>query len=263
MLFLARHISAVAAAAVSALTQRIDRRIDRHRLSVAPALAIVERVARFTVVGIDHVATGAARGAIIARLVVGAHLPQERVVKPGLVDVEHRDRHAQAGRGAAIRLLEIGAAGLFQPLDDPADVGQADFWELRIDRAPAVFEHAENVARRNRVPGRQRIQDRQRPARLLGVGHGAEHRLAISAQPARGRFEHRRFARAVIAFAEDVVLERHDSVVVRSAAPQHRPGGHDRAFRRLDDFHVARPARLARNAIVRRVDEADEFGRLA
>jgi hypothetical protein len=56
-------------------------------------------------------------------------------------------------------------------------VGQADFRELAVDVAPAAFEHAEDVARRDHVPGRQRIQLGQRAARHLIRGDSAR-RLA-------------------------------------------------------------------------------------
>jgi len=89
------------------------------------------------------------------------------------VDIEHRNGDTQAGAGTAIGLLEIGATGLFQPLDDAADVGQANLGELGIDIAAAALEHTENIARRHRVPGRQGVKDRQRAALLLGIGDGA------------------------------------------------------------------------------------------
>src|SRR5690606_16062681 len=82
------------------------------------------------IVGVDHVAARAARMAIVARLVVGAHEPHERIVEPGLVDVEDRDRHAQPGARPPVRLLEVGPARLLEPLDRAGRVGKADFGEL-------------------------------------------------------------------------------------------------------------------------------------
>ena len=91
--------------------------IDGRRLPVAAILGIGQAVPRLAVVGVDDVAAGAARMAIVAGLVVGAHEPHEGVVEPGLVDVEHRDRDAQAGARAAVRLAEVGPARLLEPLD--------------------------------------------------------------------------------------------------------------------------------------------------
>ncbi|MEL0013499.1 MAG: hypothetical protein VW881_08790, partial [Alphaproteobacteria bacterium] len=54
-----------------------DRRIDRRAFAIAAILRIGQAVPRFAVVGIDDMAAGAARLAIIARLVVGAHEPHE------------------------------------------------------------------------------------------------------------------------------------------------------------------------------------------
>jgi hypothetical protein len=167
---------------------RGDRRIDRDRLAVAAELRPDQAVPRLAVVGIDHVAGGAARMAVVARLVVGAHEPGEGIVEAGLVDVEDRDRDAQAGAGAAVRLLEIGPARLLEPLDDAVGVGQADFGELVADVAPAALEHAEDVARRDHVPARQRIERRQRAARLL-LGSQLARRAcrARRSSPARRR----------------------------------------------------------------------------
>ena len=64
-----------------------------------------------------------------------------------------------------------------------------------------------------------------------------------------------------IGLAQHVVFERQDAVVVRAAAEQHGPRRHQRAFRLLDQFHVAGTARLARHAVVRRIDEADVLRR--
>ena len=160
---------------------------------------------------------------------------------------------AKAGAGAAVRLAEVGPARLLEPLDRSGRVGQADLGELGVDVAPAALEHAEDVARRDDVPGRQRVELGEHAARaLLGGDLAADRRL-----------DPRRLAVAGIGFAEQVVLERQDAVIVGGAAPQHRAGRHDRALGRLDDLDMAGAAGLARDAIVGRVDEADEFGRLA
>ena len=257
LMMLGGVIVAIATGALLPLGQAVDRRVVGDRLPVAAIFGIDQAVARFAVIGIDDMARRAARGAIITRLIVGAHLPQERIVQAGLVDVQHRNRDAQAGAGAAVRLLEVGTARLFQTLDDADAVGQADFREGRVDVSAAALEHAEDVARRNNVPGRQRIHDRQRAARLLGFGHGAVR----CARFGRGGLDHRRLAIAGEAFPEDVILERHDAVIIGRAAPQHRAGGHQRAFGRLDNLDMAGAAGFAHHAVIRRVDEADELGR--
>ena len=128
-----------------------------------PYLGIGQAVPRLAVVGVDDVAAGAARMAIVAGLVVGAHEPHVGVVEPGLVDVEHRDRDAEAGARAAVRLAEVGPARLLEPLDRAGRVGQADLGELGADVAAAALEHAEDVAGRDRRA--RSAADRARRAR--------------------------------------------------------------------------------------------------
>jgi hypothetical protein len=66
-----------------------------------------------------------------------------------------------------------------------------------------------------------------------------------------------------IALAEQVVLERQNAVVVGSTAPEHRAGCHHAANIRVDDRLVTRAASRARNAVIRRIDEANVLGALA
>ena len=136
----------------TALRQAIDGGIDRLRLPVAPEPGVGQRMARLAIVGIDDMAACAARMAVVAGLVVGPHEPGEGIVEPRLVDVEHRNGHAKAGSGATVRLLEIGPPRLLQPLDLATRARQADLGELRVDRAPAAFEHAEDVGGRDDGP---------------------------------------------------------------------------------------------------------------
>src|SRR3546814_4610603 len=91
-------------------------------------------------------AARAARLAIVAGLVVGPHEPHIGVVEARLVEVEDRDGDAQPGAGTAVRLLEVGAAGFFEPLDAAGGIGQADFGELRVDGAPAALRSEEHTS---------------------------------------------------------------------------------------------------------------------
>src|SRR3546814_14347651 len=78
----------------------------------------------------------------------------------------------------------------------------------------------------------------------------------------RGRRQNaRRIAFARIGFAEDRLFERDDAVVIGGARPEHRRRRHLRSLGRLDDLQMARAARLARDAIVARIDEADALDR--
>ena len=139
----------------------VDRRIDGRGLAVAPVLSPGQAGVRLAVVGIDHMAGGAARLAIVARLVVGAHEPGEGVIQAGLVNVQHRDRHAQARARSPVGLAKVRSARLFQPLKRAVGIGQTDFGELGVDVAPAPLKHPEDVAGRRHLPGRQWVEGRQ------------------------------------------------------------------------------------------------------
>ena len=158
-----------------------NRRIDLLRSADVAGLRVNRRVERIAVVGVDHVASRATRRTIVAGIVVRAHQPDERIIESRLVNVEHRDRNAVAGAGTAVRLLEVRAAGFFEPLDLAGLVGQADFREQRADIAAAALEHAEDVGNRCRLPARHRIDLRQdavrghvRVRRDLRIGRGRQ-----------------------------------------------------------------------------------------
>ena len=133
-----------------------NSRIDLLTGTHVAELGVDRRVARITIVGVDHMATAAAGRAEITRIVVGAEHPQERVVESGLGDVEDRNRDATAGAWATVRLLDVGPAGFFKALDLAGFVGQADFGKQVADVAATAFEHTEDVARRCGFPARQR-----------------------------------------------------------------------------------------------------------
>ena len=202
------------------------------------------------VVGVDDVAGAAARGAVVAGLVVGAEEPSERVVESGLGDVEHRDGDADAGAGPAIGLADVGPARLLQSLQLAQRVGQADLGELGDDVAAAALEDPERVGRRHGLPGRERVERLQHAARLhLRVD--LDHALDLG-----------RLALARIGLAQEVVLVGQDAVVVGGAAPEHGAGGHQAALTGVDDVLMTGAACLARDPVVARVDEADIFGAL-
>ena len=197
-----------------------DRRINRNRLTIAAIFRIDEAVARLAVIGIDHMARGAAGMAVIARLIIGAKEPGERIVQSRLVNIEHRDRHAQTCSGPAIGLLEIRATRLFQTLDLSRRIGNANFGELRVDRAPTALKHAEHISGRQHMPSGQRIHRRNRAALFLRIGHCARFSRRS------GREDFCRLPVARIGLAQNVVLRRQDAVVVSRPAPQHRACRH-------------------------------------
>ena len=230
-----------------------DGRVDGDALPVAAILGIGQGMARLAVVGIDHMAAAAAGAAIIARLIIGAHEPHERVVQPRFVDVQHWNGDAQPGARPPVALLQIGPPRLLQPLNAAGGIGQANLGKLRADAAPAALEHPEDVAGGNDVPARQRIERCQRAARLLPVAQRAGR--------GAGRQQRRWLSIARIGLAEDIAFERGDAVIIGRAPPQHGACRHQRALTRLDLGEVAGPAGLARHPVIARVHKADIFRR--
>jgi hypothetical protein len=119
-------------------------------------------------------------------------------------------------------------------------------------KRPAALEHAEVVGGRHRLPRRQRRELRQ-PSFLEGFGRVV----------ARQSGDLGGLAVARVRLAEDVALERQDAVVVRGPSPEHRGRRHEASLDGIDDELMTRAARLARDAQVAGVYEADELGRLA
>src|SRR5215467_12264214 len=122
-----------------------------------PAVAVLTIGAcrlHVAVVGVNNMASGTTRVAIVAWIVVGAEKPSRRVVEARLGDVQNRYRDAQPGPGAAVRLAEIGTPRLFEALQLALRIGVADLGELGNDVASAALEDAEDVAGREHLPGR-------------------------------------------------------------------------------------------------------------
>ena len=78
-----------------------------------------------------------------------------------LVMLMTRHGDARAGAGAAVGLPDVGASRLVEQLQLAQRVRQADLGEQVADDAAAALEHAEDVARRHRLPRRQRIELRR------------------------------------------------------------------------------------------------------
>jgi hypothetical protein len=197
------------------------------------------------VVGIHGMAGGAARAAVVARVVVGAQHPQVRVVEAGLGEVDHRHRHPVASARATVRLPQVRPARLVEALQEAQHVGQADLGEGGVDDPAAALEDPEHVGRRHGLPGRQWVQGRQHAARgerrIAGI-----HRV----------LQHGRLALAGVGLAEGVDLVGQDAVVVRRAAPEHGRGRHQAALLGLDDGQMAGAAGFTGHPKITRVHEA-------
>ena len=223
-----------------------DSRVRSDRFAFVAVFRVDPGAQRIAVVGVDHVAAGATGRAIVARLLVGAEEPHERIVQARLRDVDERHRNASACAGTAVGLLDIGTPRLLEQLQLAGAVRYPDFGKLAADNATAALEHTEDVARRNCFPRRQRIQLRQ-------------HALACKPIIRLDRIhDGGGLAGPRIGLAEHAVLERQYAVVVRRAVPQHCAGRHQAALRGLNHRQVAGPAGLARDPVVGRIDKPHE-----
>ena len=109
--------------ATPALHLILDRWIDGDGLTITAIFGIDKAVARFAIIGVNHMATSAARLAIVPRLIIGAHEPHKGIIEPGLMDIECRNGDANAGRRATVRLFEIRPSWLLKLLDRTTGVG--------------------------------------------------------------------------------------------------------------------------------------------
>ena len=114
-----------------------------------------------TVIRVNNMTGRTAGRAIVARLIVGAQKPGQRIVEPRLVDINKRNGDSCARARAAIRLPNIGSARFFKPLDLTETVGNAGFGEQGQYVASATLEYPKNVAGLDRLPGRKRFERRQ------------------------------------------------------------------------------------------------------
>jgi hypothetical protein len=147
-----------------------DRRIRRGARALVPEARVDSRVLLVPVVGVGHVARAAARGAVVARLVVGAGEPQVRIVQARLGDVDERHGDAAAGPRSAIGLAEIRASGLVELLQlsrscsaiPPRETGsrsRAARSNTRKTSAGGTVSHAGSAVSDGRMPlgGHERI----------------------------------------------------------------------------------------------------------
>ena len=217
----------------------------REAQAAWPYFGIGAGVDRRAVVGVDDVAGGAAAGAVVAGMVVGAQEIERRVEQARLLQAEERrDRCGSRCRGrGSLRRLRIGRPGSSSAFGD-ADLGP----ELA-----AALEDAQDVARLRDLEARQRIEERH-DALLADLLLG---RRRHGLQPLR-------HAVHAVAFAEARPLVGDGAVVVEGGAPEHAAVRHHA----LADLSAPRAvaaggaAADVGDAQVAGVDEADELGRL-
>ena len=102
------------------------------------------------VVGVDHVARGAAAGAVVARMIVGPQEVQRRVEQPGFLKTDEHGIGAVLGSQAASAQAGAGLAGLVER------VRNADLWRV----APAALEDAEDIPGLRGLEAGQGVEER-------------------------------------------------------------------------------------------------------
>ena len=105
---------------------------------------------RRAIIGVNHVASGAAAAAIVAGFVVGAGQRKQRIEQARFLQAEKNGIGAKQGAEAALAELVVGAAGFFFA------IGIADFAFFLA----AAFEYAQDVAGLRNFPALERSQFR-------------------------------------------------------------------------------------------------------
>ena len=194
------------------------------------------------VVGVDDVAGGAAAGAIVAGMVVGAGQGHDGIEQARFLQAEENGIGAQFGAEAAIAELVVGLAGI---LLRGRDCRFRLFCGRRVRRRAERCRAAKfPSARADRVAG-----GRPWSRSFFGVGGG-------------NVFMRLRLAVAVVAFAEAGVLVRVAAVVVERGAPEHAGVGHHAGGDSADFVGVAvgGAAGFGGDAEIAGVDEFDVVG---
>ncbi len=228
---------------------RVARLIARdHGVSLSAQSLVAEGgvragVDRRSVVGVDHVAGGAAAGSIVAGMVVGPEEVERRVEQAGLLQADEDRVGAVAGPQSAGAQPGAGLAGVFKR------VRNADL--LRV--APATLEDPQDVPRLRHLEPRQRVEERHHGLPF----HLERGRRWDRLEPLRGPVH-------AVAFAESRRLERDRAVIVQGRAPEHRAVGHHALahLEHLVGVAVGRAATQVGDSQVAGIDEPDELGRL-
>ena len=113
-------------------------------------LGVRAGVDRRAVVGVDDVAGGAAAGAIVAGVIVGAEEVERRIEQARFLQADEDGIGAVLGAEAAVAQAGARLAGIFQRSGN-ADLGA---------EAAAALEDAQDVARLADLEARQRIEER-------------------------------------------------------------------------------------------------------
>ena len=124
---------------------------------------------RRAVVGVDHVASGAAAVSIVARMVVGARHGKYRIQQASLLQTQKHGVGAKLGAKSAFAQLHIRLAGCLSRI-----------WIAKLRAfTTSALEHAQHVAGLRNFPTRQRIEVRKnafcvrlilRRRRMLSLG---------------------------------------------------------------------------------------------
>ena len=215
-----------------------DHRIDREALAAVAELRVRPGMDGGAVVGVDHMAAGAAAGAVVTGMVVGAEEVERRIE-------EARLREAHEYRiGAVLR----SQAPRSQPGPRPPRLLEALGVAGVGPEAPAALEDPQDVPRLHPLEPRQGIEIADHPLEVELLGRRRRHVLQPLADAVHA-----------IALAVRGVLHGDRAVVVEGGAPEHAAVRHH-ALAHLEDLgRVASAATDVRHPQIARVDEADEL----
>ena len=146
------------------------------RAAVVASRGVLLRVDARAIVGVDDVAGGAAAGAVVARLIVGAEQVERRIQQPRLLQADEHRIGAVERAEAAIAETAGGTARFL------VGIGHAD-----LERpAAAALEDAQDVAGLRQLPAEQRLEERQDAVTILSRARSAlDRRSLCPARPAR------------------------------------------------------------------------------
>ena len=182
-----------------------DHRIDREALATVAELRVRPGMDGGAVVGVDHMAAGAAAGAVVAGMVVGAEEVERRIEEPRLREAhEHRI-------GAVLR----SQAPRSQPGPRPPRLLEALGVAGVGPEAPAALEDPQDVPRLHPLEPRQGIEIADHPLEVELLGRRWRHVL----QPLADAIH-------AVALAVGGVLHGDRAVVVEGGVPEHAAVGH-------------------------------------
>ena len=196
-------------------------------------------IRRGTVVRVDYMARGTSGRAIIAGVIVRTHKPEQRIVQPRFLKVEHNRVDPVKGAQTALGQATGGPPGRLE------SVGVTDL-PLFLT---TFLKDAQEVGGLPDGEARERIQKRQQPIAPRHFGRDRE-----------GAFKPQRDTVLAVSLTVAVIFKLRGPVVIKRRTPEHRPVIHHAVTHAIDELRVTQAARLRSDAEVGRVHKTDKLG---